>query len=412
MAAGVGPGQAVAVRMQVHDGPHAGVVVTWDRPGPYLVGRAAHAQLPLVHDLLASLEHCRLEVNERGCVIQDLGSRQGTLVNGSAVTRSLLQSGDVIKIGLSRLSVTITAAAEPGETVLRRPSWSPTAQTVIGDETDEAARPAAGMLDIPGYTIVREIGKGGMGVVYAAQRKAGGERVAIKTIVPAPGAAHRQVQLFLREVEVQSQLVHPRIVRFIESGEHAGQVFLVMEFVDTVDVQSLLRSLPRPKQIEVYCGIVCQVLEALEFAHQRKLVHRDVKPRNILVTRSGSKLSAKLADFGLAKNFELAGLSQLTADNEIRGTPAFMPWEQLRSSRYVKPAADIYAAGATLYFYLTGQSPGHTTRGASGSGRPADVPEGLWEVIERALDAEPKQRFATAEEMRRALRGCSDRGGR
>jgi serine/threonine-protein kinase len=389
--------------VQVLDGPHAGTVVTWDQPGPYLIGRAPHARLALLHDLVASLEHCRLEVNERGCVIQDLGSRQGTLVNGSAVSRSFLQSGDVIKVGLSRLSVTISVAVDSEKTVLRRQSWSPTAATVIGDETDDAARLGGGMLDIPGYSIVREIGKGGMGVVYEAQRKSTAERVAIKTIVPAPGAAHRQVQLFLREVEVQSQLTHPRIVRFIESGEHAGQVFLVMEFVETVEVEPLLKTLARAKQVQVYCGIVCQVLEALDFAHQRKLVHRDVKPRNILVTKSGSKLSAKLADFGLAKNFELAGLSQLTADNEIRGTPAFMPWEQLRSSRYVKPAADIYAAGATLYFYLVGQTPGHTTQGAPDTARPPDVPQGLWEVIDRALDADPKRRFATAGEMRGAV---------
>jgi serine/threonine-protein kinase len=393
----------MAVRVQVLDGPHAGAVVTWDRPGPYLIGRAPHAQLALLHDLVASLEHCRLEVNDRGCVIQDLGSRQGTLVNGSAVSRSFLQSGDVIKVGLSRLSVTISAAPERAETVLRRQSWSPTAATVIGGGTDDAVWPAGGVLDIPGYTIVREIGKGGMGVVYEAHRKSTGERVAIKTIVPAPGAAHRQVQLFLREVEVQSQLVHPRIVRFIESGEHAGQVFLVMEYVDTVEVEPLLKPLPRAKQVQVYCGIICQVLEALDFAHQRKFVHRDVKPRNILVTMSGSKLSAKLADFGLAKNFELAGLSQLTADNEIRGTPAFMPWEQLHGSRYVKPAADTYAAGATLYFYLVGQTPGHTTPGASGAARPADLPDGLWEAIDRALDADPKRRFPTAGEMRRGL---------
>jgi serine/threonine protein kinase len=259
------------------------------------------------------------------------------------------------------------------------------------------------VLDIPGYALVRQIGKGGMGVVYEAHRKPGGERVAIKTIIPAPGAAHRQVQLFLREVEVQSQLEHPRIVRFIQSGEHAGQVFLVMEYVETVDLGPLLAPLPRPKQVQVYCGIICQVLEALDYAHQRKFVHRDVKPRYILVTRDGSRLKAKLADFGLAKNFERAGLSQLTGDNEVRGTPAFMPWEQFQSSRYAKPAVDIYAAGATLYHYLTGRSPGHTASPEGAVTGLDDVPPALAPILSLALVLEPQQRFATAGEMRSAL---------
>ena len=106
------------VRVQVLDGPHAGAVVIWERPGPYLVGRAAHAQLSLVHDLAASLEHCRVELNERGCLIEDLGSRQGTRVNGRPVTRSLLNSGDVVQVGTSEFSVTLVDPPERAATAV------------------------------------------------------------------------------------------------------------------------------------------------------------------------------------------------------------------------------------------------------------------------------------------------------
>ena len=127
------------------------------------------------------------------------------------------------------------------------------------------------------------------------------------------------------------------------------------------------------------------------------------RPSNILIVRNGRRLQAKLADFGLAKNFELAGLSQLTADNELRGTPAFMPWEQLRDSRYSKPTVDIYSAAATLVYYLTGQSPGHSTSGSSPLDNLGHLPTGLRDVLDKALAAQPKHRYATAAELRHAL---------
>jgi serine/threonine protein kinase len=148
----------------------------------------------------------------------------------------------------------------------------------------------------------------------------------------------------------------------------------------------------------------------------------------------GNDVFVKLADFGLAKNFELAGLSQLTGDHEIRGTPAFMPWEQLTGSRYAKPTADIYSTAATLYYFLTGRPPGHTqpskrswlsVTALFAPGRkvePApsypdldaalgEIPRGLTQVLARALAANPKDRFPSAAEMRHALLPFADLKG-
>ncbi len=423
------PAPAPIVRIAVEAGPNVGAVVTWGQTGSYLIGRAPHAQLALLHDILASLEHCRIEIQPQGCLIRDLGSRQGTVLNGNSVTQSPLRSGDKIQVGMSRLAITIsdalTPTLAPTASVLRQ-------QGAAGQANANTGFPPllrggeGGFLDIPGYSITKKLGEGGMGIVYEATRRATGERVAIKTIIPAPGAAHTSIKLFRREMTLLAQLEHPRIVRFIESGEFAGQIYLAMEYVDCVNVETLVQALPRERQIEIYCGVICQVLEALDYAHGQKLVHRDVKPRNILVSRAGKQLHAKLADFGLAKNFELAGLSQMTADHEIRGTPAFMPWEQLRDSRYARPTVDIYSTAATLYFFLTGRPPGHTQPpkkswlsitsifGAGRSLEPAapawttgadftGIPQGLAEVIGQALSSEPKQRFAMAAEMRAAL---------
>jgi serine/threonine protein kinase len=414
------PASIPTVQITVEAGPHQGMVVVWNRPGAYLIGRSPKAQLALLHDLLVSLEHCRVEIQEHGCWIHDLGSRQGTIVNGLPVGKSAVRSGDRLQIGMSSL---VFAIDDPLATATPPPG-GPQQRTASSSSQSNVAPSGQGFLDIPGYSITRKLGAGGMGVVYEAVRRASGERVAIKTIIPAPGTAHRSVELFRREMKVLAQLEHPRIVRYIESGEFAGQIYLAMEYVDCIDLQTAVQSLPRDRQIEIYCEVMSQVLEALEYAHGKKLVHRDIKPRNILVNRQDQRLEAKLADFGLAKNFELAGLSQLTADHEIRGTPAFMPWEQLRDSRYAKPTVDIYSTAATLYYFLVGRPPGHTqppkkswqsiTSLFTGSGRSAypapahksdfaGLPQGLAEVLTQALSFYPKHRFPTAAALREAL---------
>lgn len=389
------------VQVAVTSGPHAGKTVTWRAPCAFVIGRGAQADLSLPHDLVASIEHCRLEVNANGCMVQDLNSGHGTLVNGSPASRTLLRSTDTIQVGMSRLTITLTTSPADETVLLRRSSWNSGDATVIG--SGETAGTTPGVLDIPGYAIQRKVGEGGMGVVYEAISQKTHERVAIKTIIAPPGAVQRSILLFRREMELLSQLEHPRIVRFLESGEFAGQIYLVMEYIEAVDLQALVQRLPRQKQIQIYCGLICQVLEALDYAHRKKLVHRDVKPRNILIRQEGRRIQAKLADFGLAKNFEMAGLSQLTADNELRGTPAFMPFEQLRDSRYAKPTVDIYSSAATLVYYLTGQSPGHSGAGANPLYNVYDLPPGLADVLHKALAAQPKQRHATADELRQSL---------
>jgi eukaryotic-like serine/threonine-protein kinase len=151
-------------------------------------------------------------------------------------------------------------------------------------------------------------------------------------------------------------LKHPRIVRFIESAHVAGRVVFAMELIDAVDVKALGQRLTQSQDVPFFCSILRQVLDALDYAHERGLVHRDVKPGNILISRDGVRWRAKLADFGLAKNFQLAGLSQITEDGDVKGTLAFMPPEQRLDSRYAKPTVDIYAAAATLYYFLAGVS--------------------------------------------------------
>jgi serine/threonine protein kinase len=268
---------------------------------------------------------------------------------------------------------------------------------------------------VPGYRIVREIGRGGMGVVFEAMHLARDERFAVKVLTPNAELTDQAPRLFLREANILSQLDHPCIVRFHEVGWSNGSLFIVMEYVDQVDLPTLLTTRPTAARIRIGCGLIGQVLAALDFSHRRGLVHRDIKPSNVLVMKKNKKLLAKLSDFGIAKNFEAAGFSAMTGDGEMRGTPAYMAPEQFIDSRRVKPAADIFAVGVTLYHLLAGRLPFDCERTPSGMLKRLDehtvplkdvlpeVPERLSQLIQRAMDADPVKRFASAAEMKNAL---------
>lgn len=210
--------------------------------------------------------------------------------------------------------------------------------------------------DISGYDIVRELGSGSMGVVYEAIRKATGERAALKVITPLGENADAFRDLFLREARVLKVLNHPRIVRFLESGVDNQRPFLAMEYVETITTDRAFHLMPAGR-IAASCSWARQALDALSYAHAQGFVHRDIKPSNILIAREDDRLSAKIADFGVAKSYRKAsqGQSNYTRPEDIRGTLIFMPPEQLADSMNAKPAVDVYAMAATLYFWLTGR---------------------------------------------------------
>ncbi len=402
------------VQLDVTEGPHAGTAIFWTQPGRYTVGRHEKAAVPVPYDLLAAEQQCQIEVTESGCVLQDLSSTTSTQINGVPAGRTLLQSGDRIRFGMTEIQVTADFNAEPPPTVLKRGAHATIDPTASGPGTPSKA--ATQPFAVPGYRLLRKLGEGAMGVVYEAERLSTQERVALKTIIPVAGSSRGAVQMFLREAEILAQLKHPRIVRFIESAHVAGRVVFAMELIDAVDVKALSQRLTPSQGVPFFCGVLRQVLDALAYAHEQGLVHRDVKPGNILINRDGVRWRAKLADFGLAKNFQLAGLSQITEDGDVKGTLAFMPPEQRLDSRYAKPAVDIYAAAATLYYFLAGVSPfrtlprsiseirtGDTSLVLLETVRP-DLPRPLINVLHRALAPDPQDRFSSATELREALR--------
>jgi serine/threonine-protein kinase len=364
--------------------------------------------------------HFLVEVNPpRVCVI-DMNSRNGTWVNDRRVQTAELRDGDRIKAGHTILKVTLQYA--PGESpddvatvAPAAPATTTAAPTAARTGTDEPTAAPAHFPAIPGYRLERELGRGGMGVVYLARQEPAGDAIAIKTIMPAIAPTGVQVERFLREARILEQLRHPNIVAFRAMGEAGGLLWFAMEYVPGFDAARLLKE-QGPLPVPLAIRLVSQLLQALEHAHEQGFVHRDIKPANILITEVNGKKLVKLADFGLARVYQTSQISGLTLTGDIGGTTKFMPPEQITHYREVKPPADQYAAAATLYNLLTGMH----VYDFAGAGieaiamilddepvpirqRRADLPQELADLIQQALAREPQDRFGDVKEFRQAL---------
>jgi Tol biopolymer transport system component/serine/threonine protein kinase len=265
----------------------------------------------------------------------------------------------------------------------------------------------------PKYVILRELGRGGMGVVYQARQKTMMNRqVVIKVIHRSLLDRPATLERFRREVEAAASLSHPNIVTAFDA-EQAGELhMLVMEFVPG---QSLAEVLDKkgPLPVANACHYMRQVASGLQHAHERGMVHRDIKPSNLMLMPKGQ---VKILDFGLAKvAFERGTGKGLTAVDAFMGTPDYSAPEQATDARTADIRADLYSLGCTLYCLLAGRPPFHQdtivkTILAHIEKQPqplpelrADVPEQLWAVVARLLAKQPEQRYQKPIEVVQAL---------
>jgi len=414
--------QDVRVALEVVAGPHQGARFEFDRHDTFLVGRGSWSHLCLRDDLHFSRHHFRIEIRPPDCYLVDLGSRNGTFVNGNRINATFLQDGDVISGGKTQIRVSVSSArpraAGDAPTVLG--AFRSTITTAEKGSAQTGDRRFAFVREIPGYELQEEIGNGSMGIVFRAMHSATAKPVAIKVISPKQSASEAAMQLFVREASLLGRLNHPHIVQCLDFGYTAGQLYLIMEYVPAISYESVLDEQPGSARTRVACAIICQVLRALAHAHEMSIVHRDIKPENVLLWRNGRKLNAKLADFGLAKNYAYAGLSEISRLGDIRGTIAYLAPELVIDCRQARPAGDIYAVGATLYRYLTKEFPfnfGDRNKLAVVleddpvplKQRAPQVPAELAQIVHRALAKDPATRFSSAPAMLAALEPFSIR---
>src|SRR3954469_749936 len=273
------------------------------------------------------------------------------------------------------------------------------------------------------YEIVDEIGKGAMGIVYLARDPLIGRLVALKTFRIGYSVKDQEMEQFrirfMREAQSAGILTHPNIVTMhdvVEASEE-GLAFIAMEYVRGTNLKLMLQG-EQPLALSAVLDIVAQVGEALDYAHANRVVHRDVKPANILITQEGR---VKITDFGIAR----LDSSNLTQEGQLLGTPNYMAPEQVQG-KDVDHRADLFALGVVLYEMLTRHKPFQGENLTVVSHRivydhftppreyARDLPPGLERVLSRALEKDPGRRFQRAkemiEELRRVVEASAPRG--
>ena len=282
----------------------------------------------------------------------------------------------------------------------------------MADGTDD---PRLGSV-IAGYRIEGRIGRGGMGVVYRAEHLNLRRRAAVKIIAPDLAESEGFRERFTREARVAAALQHPNIVTVYDAGEVDGLLYLAMQYIEGEDLAGVLR---RERRLRPYRAIdVCrQVASALDAAHAMGLIHRDVKPANVLIEGR----TAFLTDFGLTKRLE-GTHAQLTRAGDVVGTIHYVAPEQIEGRR-VSARSDVYSLGCLFYHCLAGQVPfahdtdvaviyAHLSEEAPKlSSRRPELPDGLDAVMAKALDKSPGRRFPSCGDMISAARAVIDAAG-
>jgi len=282
------------------------------------------------------------------------------------------------------------AAEAPGDTI----ASVPVAEIVGGFEE---------VPEVPGYEIFRELGRGGMGVVYKARQTALDRLVALKMIRAGAHASGEERLRFRIEAEAVARLRHGNIVQIFEVGEADGWPYIALEYLDGGSLETNLEG--RPMDSRPAAELLAVVARAMHAAHLRGIVHRDLKPANILLAADGTP---KIADFGLAKKLDAV---RQTQTGVVMGTPSHMSPEQARGAQEIGPATDVYGLGAILYEMLTGRPPFDGANSVETlmqvmdrePDRPSSIrrhiPRDLETICLKCLEKQPEKRYGTALEL-------------
>jgi len=264
---------------------------------------------------------------------------------------------------------------------------------------------------VGGYQLVAVLGRGGMGAVYLAEHPVLKRRVAIKVILSELAGSEEMRERFFDEARLVAELKDPTFVEVLDLATlDDGRPYIMMEFLDGESLGAMLRRLGGALPLADAAAVVVAVLDGLAVAHDKQVVHRDIKPGNLFVVSQGDAGRVKILDFGLAKlHTAVAGRTRTGA---LLGTPGYMAPEQSTTGKVVDHRADIYAVGVVLYELLAGKPPFHSDDWVDllHMHRTAEVPviasalPEIMAVITRALAKRPDDRFATAKEMADALR--------
>ncbi|MFE4399140.1 MULTISPECIES: protein kinase [Streptomycetaceae] len=447
--------EATVVLHQV-GGPGTGDEHVFTERTTCLLGRAAECMPRLPDDerhRTVSRHHCLLDINPPDIRIRDFGSLNGTYVNGRKIGQRArnqspeegaaldlpehdLADGDEIRIG-----DTVFRVGRSAPTLRLRPARCAACGRDTADEADgrdgsyvcATCRAEPGMVlrqllalarqgggavaSLADYELSAQLGRGGMGTVHLARHRGTGREVALKLMLPKVAASTRARALFLREVAVTRTLHHPNIVTLHEVGFAGGTFFFTLEYCRGGSVEDLLGRRGGRLPADEAVPLALQALAGLAHAHAAGVVHRDLSPGNLLLDHGpDGRPVTKVADFGLAKAFDQAGLSGLTRTGTTAGKPSCMPRQQIVNFRYATPEVDVWGLAACLYRMLTGRYPRPFPPGTDPwqvvLQTPATplrevaphLPRRLAEVVDQALREQPAIGFPDAAAFAAALR--------
>lgn len=465
---------AAAIVLAVVEGPQRGQRFEFADRATCILGRAADCQPRLPDDQAhrrISRHHCLLDINPPELRVRDFGSMNGTYVNGALIGKRAqgmtpeqgaqldllekdLKDGDRLQLGETVFRVETRGSLAPqelgapaggalrrlcarcGKDVAREAGARPGA--LLCAACRSAPEPLAKHLvalanagqtelqALKGYRFVKTLGQGGMGAVFLlessqGQRAPASERwVALKLMLPRVAADERARDRFLREIEATRALQHRHVVSLRAAGAWEGTFFFTMDYCDAGSAHDLQQQRGGKLHVDEAVEIILQALEGLDYAHNvfgpgKGLVHRDLSPHNLLLSGSGSARVAKIADYGLAKAFDQAGLSGYTRTGDTAGKPHFMPRQQVVNFKYAQPAVDVWSMAACLYSMLTGFAPRDFPDGKDRwlvvletdatpiRERMPTIPARLAEALDLALHDRPALPFGSAADFKSAL---------
>ena len=407
----------MSLRIRIEHGQDAGQTYRLPTDGVYVLGRHPSASLRVL-DMKVSKAHCEIHLaNGDGgsqAMLRELGSTHGTLVNGQPVTAERpkpLKPGDEIRLGLSILRILSDGDAD-------RDLAPADDRNVDGDDmakatgmsTRDHAKSAKELppdelvgRELGGYKILKKIGQGGMGAVYIAQQVSLHRQVALKVLSEKFVKDSTFVDQFLNEARAAGQLNHPNVVQVYDVGEASGHYYFSMEFVNGGSLEEKLKAGDEYSWQDALNWFL-DATNALIFANKRGILHRDVKPDNLMISEDDS---AKLCDLGLAKRPENSDLM----DQGIIGTPHFISPEAIRRKTNIDVRTDLYSLGCTFFRLLAGQNPypgktvkeillGHLNKPVPRvTDHKKDIPRDLDDIVQKLMQKEPDERYQTPDEL-------------